>query len=432
MDEKKEDKTKMEITRRGFVKGVAACAATAAMPIITPGVIRKSFAAKRDRILIGAPSPITGSAAAFGEPSKWMAKRVMNEVNKNGGIYVKEAGKKLPIEIKVIDVQSSPSKAAEMAVSLIQRHEVDLMCAFHSPPHVDPVTSVCEQFGMPCIAMDSPLDSFIASGPHKWAFQAFWTVSDDILPLFTKMWEEIPTNKNVGILFVNDPGAVPWHKAFNDYLPKKGFNVIDKGLFSPGNADFNGYIQAWKKADVEILTGNLDPPDFMNCWRQCYQMDFKPKIATIGRAILFPSVLEAMGQKLGEGLSSEIWWSPYHPYKSSLTGYSPKELCDAWVAETGRTWTQPIGYEYAAYETAVDVLKRTQSLDRETLRQTIAATDLDTIVGHIKFNDQNYCNTPVVGGQWVPGEKFPWDLQITSNYRHSEIPVTGEMFPLPL
>ena len=146
------------------------------------------------------------------------------------------------------------------------------------------------------------------------------------------MWEGIPTNRNVGILFVSDPGAVPWHKAFNEYLPGKGYNVVDKGMFPPGNADFSAYIQAWKKANVEILTGNLDPPDFITCWRQCFQMGFKPKIATIGRAILFPSVMEAMGMELGKGLSSEIWWSPWHPYKSSLTGYSAKDLCDSWVA----------------------------------------------------------------------------------------------------
>ena len=129
---------------------------------------------------------------------------------------------------------------------------------------------------------------------------------------------------------------------------------------------------------------------------------------------------------------SEVWWSPFHPFKSSLTGESAKDLCDAWTASTGKQWTQPIGFKYAGFEIAYDALSRAQTLDKNKLLEAIAATDLNTIVGPIKYNDQNYSETPLVGGQWVKGQKFPWDLQIVWNDKHPNIQKTADMvFPLP-
>ena len=75
----------------------------------------------------------------------------------------------------------------------------------------------------------------------------------------------------------------------------------------------------------------------------------------------------------------------------------------------------PIGYKYAAFEIVADVLKRAQSLDKAKIRDAIAATNMNTMVGPIKYNDKNYAKTPLVGGQWVKGKKWPWEMLITYN-----------------
>ena len=99
------------------------------------------------------------------------------------------------------------------------------------------------------------------------------------------------------------------------------------------------------------------PPDFTTFWKQALQQGFRPKVASIGKAILFPVAVEALG-KDGNNLSSEVWWSPNHPFKSSLTGMSAKDLAAAYEAATRKQWTQPIGFVHALFEVAVDVLKR--------------------------------------------------------------------------
>ncbi|MCF8095332.1 MAG: ABC transporter substrate-binding protein, partial [Desulfobacteraceae bacterium] len=191
-------------------------------------------------------------------------------------------------------------------------------------------------------------------------------------------------------------------------------------------------ISSFKKEKVEILTGSLIAPDLTTFWRQSHRSGFIPKIATIGKALLFPSALEALGGNLGHGLSMEVWWSRYHPFKSSLTGEKSSDICDDWEKETNRQWGPPIGFKHAGYELVYDVLKRAQTLDKKALRKTIAKTNLNTIIGTIKFNEQNYSETPLVGGQWVKGEKWPFELQIINNFRYPEIGETAEMiFPLP-
>jgi branched-chain amino acid transport system substrate-binding protein len=149
--------------------------------------------------------------------------------------------------------------------------------------------------------------------------------------------------------------------------------------------------------------------------------------------------VEALG-KNGNNLSSEVWWTPNHPFKSSLTGMSAKALADAYEKSSGKQWTQPIGFVHALFEVAVDALKRGQVGDNKALVGAIAATKLDTVVGHIEwgqknlppFAQKNIAKTPLVGGQWRlrAGSGNKYDIIITDNKTAPEIPAGGEMQPI--
>ena len=417
--------------RREFMKKSAvALGATMTSGLIIPKLVRKAAAAKKEYILIGRPNPGTGSLASFGEGTPWTDERAIAEINKDGGIYLKELDKKLPVKIKIMDTESNPTKAAEVASRLIVKDKVDLMVFYHTPDTVNPVSSICERYQVPSISLESPLEPWLEGGPYKWVFHAFWSVEKDIVPTYIGMWDKIPTNKVVGILMGNDTDGVAWSSLFKEALGSRGYKYVDMGRFPYGLQDFSSFIDGWKKEKVEIIVGNMIPPDFVTAWRQCHRLGFIPKIASVGKAILFPSAVEALGGDLPNGLTTEVWWSPHHPFKSSLAGYSAKELCDEWTKATGKQATATLGYKYAGYEIAADVLKRAGSLDKDKIRKAIGETDLNTMVGHIKYNNQNYCRTPVVGGQWVKGEKFPWEVKIVYNVDHRNIPLTGEVFSL--
>jgi branched-chain amino acid transport system substrate-binding protein len=128
---------------------------------------------------------------------------------------------------------------------------------------------------------------------------------------------------------------------------------------------------------------------------------------------------------------NDILWSPTHPFKSSLTGISCNDLAEAWTKKTGKQWTSPLGLDYAGFELFADALKRAGSFDKKKVRQALVQTDLKTIIGPIKFNEKNFCLTPLLAGQWVKGKRWPWELETVYNKDYPSIQCTAKArFPL--
>ena len=246
---------------------------------------------------------------------------------------------------------------------------------------------------VPCITTDCPWQPYFfgrKGDPAKgftWTYHFFWGL-EDVIAAFLALWNGAPTNKVIGGLFPNDADGNAWGDAERG-LPKPlaaaGYKLIDPGRYQPVNNDFTSQISAFKSAGAEIVTGNMIPPDFATFWSQAAQQGFKPKIVTIGKALLFPSVINSLGAR-GNGLTTEIWWSPNHPFKSGLTGQSASELTDAYSKATNRPWTQPIGFKHALFEVAIDVLKRAKNLgDPKSILEAITATNYQSIVGPVKW-----------------------------------------------
>jgi branched-chain amino acid transport system substrate-binding protein len=180
------------------------------------------------------------------------------------------------------------------------------------------------------------------------------------------------------------------------------------------------------------------PPDFTTFFNQAAQQGFNPLAITVNKALLFPTSVQALGAP-ANNLSCEVWWSRYHPFTSSLTGQTCEELALAFEEATGRPWTQPIGYAHSLFEMAADVMGRvSDSEDREEVRDAIAASNVNTIVGPVawpgagapEFAAANVCQTPLVGGQWRHQEDDTWSLEIVENGIAPEIPTTSEMQPM--
>jgi branched-chain amino acid transport system substrate-binding protein len=232
------------------------------------------------------------------------------------------------------------------------------------------------------------------------------------------------------MLWPNDPDGAAWANSPNGgpALRSAGWKLVDPGHYENGIQSFSQILDTFKVAGAPILVGVPIPPDFTVFWRQAAQQGFKPKIATIAKALLFPSSVQALGP-LAENLSTEIWWSPSHPYSSSLTKQDSKAVAAAYTVKTGKPWTQPIGMVHALFEVAIDALRRAGGPERDALVKTLGSTKLDTLVGRLDWTagpTPNVAVTPVVGGQWRR-QGSGYHLTIVSNQGHPEIPRAGSV-----
>lgn len=414
-------------TRRAFLAGATAAFAT-------PAILKSSRAyAATPTLKVGHVSPRTGPLAGFAEADDFVLKGI--EAALSSGL--ENNGKSWNVEIISKDSQSNPNRAAEVAADLILRDEVDIIVAASTPDTVNPVADQAEINEVPCITTDCPWQPYffgrngVPGEGFASTYHFFWGL-EDVIGAFLDMWGQSGVAKKVGGLFPNDADGNAWghpELGLPTPLAAAGYDLIDPGRFQPLSDDFSNYIAAFKEAGCEIVTGNMIAPDFATFWSQAAQQGFNPKIVTIGKALLFPSVIESLGDR-GDGLSSEVWWSPNHPFASSLTGASAKDLATGYTTESGRAWTQPIGFKHALFEVVADVVKRAEDLeDPEAITAAIAGTSLNTIVGPVDWSKgpiNNVTKTPLVAGQWQKtGDRF--ELEVVANSAAPEIALTSDL-----
>ena len=390
-------------------------------------------------VKIGFVSPRTGALAAFSEADPFVLSGIRKALD--GGLPI--AGRVHPVEILEKDSRSDPNRAAEVASDLIKTDRVDLLVTANTPETVNPVSDQAEINGVPCISTDAPWQPYYFGRGGKldqgfeWTYHFFWG-TQELVAVYTSMWGSLPTNKVVGALWGNDNDGNSFSdpvQGFPPVLAAKGYKLIDSGRFQPATSDFSAQINAFKSGGVEILTGVLSPPAFTTFWSQAAQQGFRPKIATIAKALLFPASVESLGER-ANNLSTEVWWSPNHPFRSGVTGQTAKEFCAEYENLIKKPWTQPMGFKHALFGVAIDVLKRTKDIDSpEAIRAAIRETNYNSIVGPIAWTGtpvKNVCRTPLVGGQWQWSDekKIGVNLLVVNNENAKQIPTQTALKPL--
>jgi branched-chain amino acid transport system substrate-binding protein len=390
---------------------------------------------KNRAVKIGYVTPQTGPLAAFGEADSFVVGALGSLLAKG----VKVGGQTHPVKVIVKDSQSDAKRASDVANELIQQDRVDLMLVASTPDTTNPVSDQCEANGVPCIATVAPWQAwYFGRGatpdkPFKFTYHFFWGL-DDIIGVYADMWKQLGISSgDIGALAPNDSDGKAWADPKNGAFPlveQMGYKIVDGGRYEDLTNDYSAQIARFKQANLSAMLGVPLPPDFTTFWKQASQQGFQPKIATIAKALLFPSSVEALG-KIGNNLSTEVWWSPTHPYTSSLTGQSTAQLASAFTKSTGKQWTQPIGLVHALFEVGLAALAGSGDInDKTKIADSIGKINLKTIAGDIDFTSgpvKNVAKTALVGGQWRLKGNNKFDLVIVSNEKHSDIPTAGRV-----
>ena len=423
------------ISRRGLIRsGVAAGFAAA---IGQRGAFAAAAGAK---LKVGFISPRTGALAGFGETDGYILELVRRAL----AAGLKAGDKTYAVDILDRDTQSDPARAGQLAKTLINSDQIDMMLVVSTPETINPVADACEAGGVPCLSTVMPWEAWYfgrgakpgQASPFKWTYH-FGFGGGEFFKAYASQWNLIPTNKKVGVLYPNDADGNAIREHLAPALGKAGFTIIDPGPYEDGTTDFSAQIAKFKAEKCEIFNTFPIPPDFAAFWRQAAQQGYTKmvKIAQIAKTGLFPSQVEALGS-LGYNLSSAAYWHKAFPYKSPLTGVGGEELADGYEKASGKQWTQQLGASMSVFDAGFAALTASGApTDKSAVAKALSILKTTTMVGKVDFTSgpvPNVSPGPIIGTQWVKapaGSRFKLAYPVTENATDPNVPVSAKLIP---
>jgi branched-chain amino acid transport system substrate-binding protein len=426
--------SKRDITRRGFI-GLTGAAGIAGLSACSSGLASSSApaastGASGGTIKIGYVTPETGALSIFGQSNSYVISQVRAALAK--GLTI--SGKKYTVEIVSKDSQSTSNGAATAASQLIQQDQVNFLLAAATPETVIPVSAQAEASGVPCVLTICPWEQWYysssgAANTFKYSYMYFLGTQEETSD-FTAIWQGADTNHVLGGLWPNDVDGAGFSKYITSKVDSLGWKVVPSGGYTDGTQDYASIIAKFKAADVQVLHAVPIPPDFITFWKQAHESGFKPKIASISKALLFPSAADALGP-LVTNVMSPLWWTPSFPYKSSLDGTTAAAFAANYKTKTGQQWTQPMGFLYAIFEIAVAALKLSADpTDAQAVATAIGALKGQAITGNYDFTAgpvPHVAQAPELMAQWRPASGGGYELVVINDSLLPVVPVAGQL-----
>ena len=340
---------------------------------------------------------LTGGMAGQGTQLRNAYEIFVEKVNASGGIYVKEYGKKIPIELRVLDDESDGVKT---------QGQLEVANSWDAVANWGGLGCSAFEMGTP-IAQKNKM-TWLGPGcggwtPHqqnnKWLFSTFIKnpfTAPSVFDMILRIPE--PRPNKVAIFEINQLDAQEAEQYWREAANKNGFKIVFHQKYPAGNKDFSAMITGAKAAGAEILLAYPIPPEGLTLVKQMKELDFSPKVAFLIRAPESSEFGPSLGA-LADYVFVPVGWSN----KMRLPGN--EYLVPKFKEKYGKTPDPVVGSAYAAGEVLVNAIERAGTLERTAIRDAVKTTDMETVAGHIRFSDEGWAIDKVLLIlQWMGGD----------------------------
>lgn len=356
-------------------------------------------AAERTEILIGAPLSLTGILAMDGEEQGWAYEQAANDINKNGGIFVKEYGKKLPVKLVFADDESASGKAAAAVERLIKVDKVDLLLSTHSTPLILPTCVTAEKYKKYYHATTiwPPL---FRDQKFKWSTAFFFTPSGASEVPF-KIFASLPDAdkpKNLGLLMEDSVDGQAFGGCFRDSAKKYGYTYALDEPWAVGAKDYSSQILKAQAKNVDTMFIFGSPQDSITLVRQMKEMGLNVKYLHGWKGTWTSEFWKALGVD-ARYVMCDGFWSEDYPYPGA------KELGERFYKAFDK-YSVSTGLYYALAQILWQAIERAGTLDSAKVREAVVSNEFKgTVMGDVKYDADGVALCESTASQWWDGKQ---------------------------
>jgi branched-chain amino acid transport system substrate-binding protein len=366
-----------------------------------------SVAGAAEAVKLGAVVPLTGRYGGGGAQNKAGYEIAVETITRAGGVTV--GGKKLPLQLVLLDDESDGTKTVARLETLAAQGVAAYLGGFGSDLHAA-AAAVAEKNKIPYCGVAFALYSIHQRG-YRYLFSPFWKSPDIAKATFQMLNEYLPDAqrpKKVAIF----QEKTDWGKELGDLWVKEaaatGYQIVLRAEYAVGSKDFSDIILRAKSAGAESLLSLPNPPDGMAILKQMQELDYTPKFAFTIRAPDPP----VWSRNLGKAGDYTVLGPGWH---NGVKYPGVAELNQAHLQRVGRPADPITGPSYACVQIVANAIEQAGSLDREKIRDAMAATGMTTVVGPVRFNPDGTGQVRAVMVQWLDGtQELVWPKEFST------------------
>jgi branched-chain amino acid transport system substrate-binding protein len=364
--------------------------------LLTLSLVALSANGRAQTIKVGAVVPLTGRYAALGSQVKTGYEIGVQHANATG---VSVGGKKMQIELTMLDDESDPTKTVARLETLATQGVAAYLGGAGSDLH-GAAASIADKKRIAYLGV-----AFAFHGIHKqglrYLFSPFPKSPDLTRETFVFLDAMIPAAqrpKKVALFLERTDWGKEMGTGWESLAKKQGYQIVASGEYAPGSKDFSDLILKAKSAGAEVVLALPSPPDGMTIVKQMKELDFNAKVNLFIRAADPPVWAKNLSKDGDYVLLSPGWhFAAKYPKVAELNEAHQKLL--------NRPSDPLVGPAYACVQILADAATRAKTLDREKLRDAIAATKMTTVVGPVRFRSDGTGEVKVFFQQWLKGKQ---------------------------
>jgi branched-chain amino acid transport system substrate-binding protein len=361
----------------------------------------------KDNIQIGFSMALTGpyAPAAKGQMEAYLLWE--EQVNKKGGILIKEFGKRLPVKLVYYDDKSEAETAAKVYEKLITDDKVDLLFSPNSTTIHFAIFPIAEKYKAPIVGSTAASVKL-----RELKSKYFWFVTATMPDLNMKALVNFLKSlkvKSVAVVCVQEVFPRENYEYLIPLLKEGGFDIVLQKDYPRGVKDLVPLLSEVKAKNPDAFIALTYVPDTFLITTQAQEVDLSPKFFFM----LVGAASVAYGPKFGastEGISTFGHWSPKAPWPGA------KEFHDNYLAKF-RVKPDYLNSSlaYVACQIVEQAAERAGTLNWEKIKDVIARDEFSTINGPIKFTGSENLRTPYMVLQWQKGEiEIAWPPEVAT------------------